>query len=178
MSDAKIAEGSIAEKITLRGYVVQPFGQELLSDVVREELKKTQSLLRWLPDFAVIGSPHGMVLVDAKSATKANQDSPNYAIEMRSILAGEMTQLRVIYVFHDDRYVPVRDVRAKIARPCCVDCGDAFDDGSAHRLPEYCSVYGPRRGRGRSGTPFVLVRKDNCASLNVALPHLTIASAS
>jgi hypothetical protein len=151
---------------------VEPFGQELLSERVRAELARTTSLLRWLPDLAVMGSPHGLVLVDAKSATEGHRNSSNYSIEMRSILAGEMTELGVIYVFHDFHYIAVKHVRDVIARACCRGCKSAFDQRRLDLLPRYCPIYLPRQSPTCSATPFVLVPKASCRHLDVALPPI------
>jgi hypothetical protein len=177
MTDAQQHEQDVYAKIDAPGRVVEPFGQGLLSPKVRDYLKETESLLRWLPDLVVmIPAARQLVLVDAKGCLSTNTNSPNHSIEMRSLLGAQLTGLPVWYVCQDFRALSMISViEDGPDRTCCRDCWQTFRSNPG-ALPKYCPVYAPRRGWGRSGTPFVLVRKDRCVPLERALPSFSSAA--
>ncbi len=146
-----------------RGLTVEPFGQALLSEALRDVLKgdENRSLLRWCwrP-----GKPR-LFLVDAKHCIGAA--TPNHSIELRALLASRMTMLPVFYVCEDGKALSAASVLEDgDDGGCCPECWKlALDDIWGRALPERCPEHA-RRGRLGSGTPYALVRRDRCISLD------------
>jgi hypothetical protein len=169
MAQAARHERQVAERIRVLGHTVEPFGQGLLRPDVRDYLTQTNSLLRWLPDLAVlIAAARVILLVDAKHCISSN--TPNHSIEMRALLAARMTELPVWYVCDEFRALSLVDVvdDGGIVRPCCPDCWARFHR-NPDSLPKLCPEHARRRGSG-SGTPYVLVSKAMCRPLDRVFP--------
>jgi hypothetical protein len=155
-------EVAVANDLTARGITVSKFGQALLDEDVRDVLKTTQSLLRWLPD--LIGwrpSRPRPFLIDAKSCVR--KDTPNHSIEMRVLLAAKFTDLPVFFICDEFKVLPSGEVWPDGSwRACCDDClQKALADPTGRLLPTRCPEHVRKSGRG-SGTPYVLVRRDKC----------------
>lgn len=160
---------SIAVDLEARGLAVKPFGQALLAPEVREILRQTNSLLRWLPD--LVGwrpvRPR-MFLIDAKGTMR--RATTNHSIELRVLLAARFTMLPTFYICDDRRALPADDVwpptpDGPIERYCCDGClTHALADPTGRLLPTHCPEHARRGGRG-SGTPYALIPKTACVSL-------------
>lgn len=168
MEPAQRLEHEVAQRIRQLGHTVEPFGQGLLHPSVRDYLKDTESLLRWLPDLAVMISAYRqIVLVDAKGCKSSN--TGNHSIEMRSILGGIMTDLPVWYVCQDFRALSMASIVEDGPDSwCCEGCRRTFVE-QPDQLPKRCPEHARRQRRG-SGTPYVLVSKQRCLPLERAFP--------
>lgn len=162
--------GAVEQAITVdlesRGMCVRPFGQALLAPEVRDVLKTTQSLLRWLPD--LVGwrpvRPR-MFLIDAKGTMR--RATANHSIELRVLLAARFTMLPTFYICDDHKALAADDVwpDGPILRTCCDGCRQAaLADPTGRLLPSKCPEHVRRGGRG-SGTPYALVPKEACRPL-------------
>jgi hypothetical protein len=131
---ASATETEATERLRDAGYVVGQFGQAMLPQEVREQLRHSESDLRWLPDLIAIRGTREL-LVDAK--TSARSDTPNYSIELRAHRAhlALMSAYGVPVVYY-------------------------FTGGSANyaALVRIETMF-DGRGTGGSGTPFLLARK-------------------
>jgi len=168
MALGKAFELDVANELRLRGLRIDRFGQALLSDDVREVLKTTQSLLRWLPD--LVGwrpSKPKPFLVDAKSCIRTG--TPNHSMELRVLLAAHFTDLPVFYVCDDFKALPAETVWPPpgcILRACCDGClRKALADPTGRQLPKKCPEHIRRNGRG-SGTPYALIERSRCQPLD------------
>lgn len=168
LAAAQRHELAVAHRIRALGHSVEPFGQALLRPAVRDYITDTNSLLRWLPDLAVmVAAARVLVLVDAKGCLSTN--TANHALEMRSLAGARLTELPVWYVCHEFRALSAASVLDDGPdRMCCSECWDTFTH-HPDVLPTRCPRHRARQGRG-SGTPYVLVRKDRCIPLERALP--------
>lgn len=64
-----------------QGFCAEPFGQAMLSDAMRDQLRRNQTKVRWLPDIVAAGE--GQVFyVDAKASTA--EKTGNHAVETAS----------------------------------------------------------------------------------------------
>ena len=148
-------EQAVLAELAGRGLSVEPFGQALLSDGLRDALRKTDTLMRWLPDIAGWrpGKPKPF-LVDAKNCITTKTE--NHSIEMRALLAARITMLPVFYVCDDYRALSAAGVfEDGPDGHCCPECW---------ALPAHCPDH-KRRGRRGTGTPYVLVRRERCVPL-------------
>lgn len=140
LADAEEFEHAVADALRERGWLVEPFGQALLTPTARDILRGDPNAQhRWLPDLLAYRPARGTrVLVDAKAS-----GAPNYAIEkdaLSALVEHERTALMPVYVVFSDWHV---------ARAC--ELWEIVDD------ERYCRT-GPYYGRG-SGTPYWLIRK-------------------
>lgn len=155
-----------ANELRARGLRVDPFGQALLPPDVREVLKTTDSLLRWLPD--LIGwrpNKPRPFLIDAKTCLRPTR---NHAVELRVLLAAHFTDLPVFFICDDIRALQASAVwpDGEIERTCCNRCRSlALADATGRELPRYCPEHKQRGGRG-SGTPYALIRRGLCRPLH------------
>jgi hypothetical protein len=189
--------GSVVPAITARGYQLPEFGQALLSPEVRRRLRNQDcpahlSLMRWLPDRAVIvpGNDRRLGLIDAKTCMDGNSESLNHAIEFRSILGARVTRIRSFYVCSDLKVLGADDLwealhpggmpderRGDAAIwPCCPSCFRIFRSSTdemaiTDALPEHCPALIRRRTRG-SKTPMVRFPKTWCRSLDSVFPSV------
>lgn len=158
-------EQAVLNELTGRGLSVEPFGQALLSAGLRDALRTTDSLMRWLPDIAGWrpGKPKPF-LVDAKNCITTKTE--NHSIEMRALLAARITMLPVFYVCDDYRALSAAAVFDDGPDGhCCSECWAlACDDPWGRALPTHCPDH-KRRGRRGTGTPYVLVRRERCVPL-------------
>lgn len=127
-------EAAVFERLYLERFTVERFGQAMLPEPVRDQLRRTSSGLRWLPDLLAMRADVVM-LIDAKAA--ARTDTPNYSIEVAALLAHRALwhighDVRVVW--HDFRWSHVRELHP--------------DNG----------IDGSHAGNG-SGTPFMLFRR-------------------
>ncbi len=169
--DERLAHGNAVENaitvdLQARGVCVKKFGQALLAPDVRDRLKTTQSLLRWLPDLAGWQpSKPGMFLIDAKATMR--RATANHSIELRVLLAARFTMLPTFYICDDFRALAADDIwpDGPILRTCCDGCWEkALADPTGRLLPSKCPEHA-RRGGGGSGTPYALVKKLHCRPL-------------
>lgn len=133
-------EHRVAAALAERGWLVQPWGQGLIREEIRAALvtRWPPVLWRWIPDMIAVRGKT-VVLVDPK--TSLREDTPNFAIEQSALIAHQIMAylgLQIIYVFagmlcNDVRYLTV----------------------------EHRTMDGQRLANGGSGTPYVLVRKED-----------------
>jgi hypothetical protein len=172
--DERLAFGNavqeaIAADLAARGLAVRPFGQALLAPEVRDILRQTNSLLRWLPDL-VGWRPRRprLFLIDAKGTMR--RATTNHSIELRVLLAARFTMLPTFYICDDRKALAADDVwppvpDGPIERYCCDGClNGALADPTGRLLPSKCPEHARRSGRG-SGTPYAIIPKTACASL-------------
>ena len=161
---ASALEQAVAGELLARGHTVEPFGQALLAPSVRDGLRETDSVLRWLPDLAVMTpGRRGLILVDAKGCQTSS--TPNHAIELRSLYATTLTGLPTFYVCQDRKLLSPLDV-SDSSEPdgfCCRRCWDLFVLDPM-QLPKRCPEHERRQRRG-SGTPYVLIKRARCRPL-------------
>jgi len=162
-------ESAITADLSARGLRIAKFGQALLAEDVRDVLKATNSLLRWLPD--LVGwrpTKPRLFLIDAKGTMR--RATVNHSIELRVLLAARFTMLDTFYICDDYKALPADMVwpattGGPIARYCCDGCRDAaLADPTGRLLPSKCPEHVRRGGRG-SGTPYALVPKSACVHL-------------
>lgn len=133
-------EAAVAERLEALGWLVQPWGQGILIPEVRAALSRLSppSMWRWTPDLIAIRG-RSLVLVDPK--TTMRQDTPNFAIEQMALITHLIMEcsfgIPIVYVFSDFTGNQVSRLRVM------------------HR-----SLDATRLINGGSGTPMVLVRKD------------------
>lgn len=138
-------ELTVWDALERRGWHTEQFGQGLFSERVRGALRdiKPVTLVRWLPDLIAV-KPHPreprdrVVLVDAKSDER--HDTPFFSLEASAwthhLWIEQMWGLPMVYVWSD------------------LTCNRA-SALKAHRYEPF-----PRGKVNGSGTPFVLLRKD------------------
>lgn len=134
-------ERHVQAELERRGWHVQPWGQGLLDDRVRQVLNERAPVVlwRWLPDLIAVRGDR-VYLVDPK--TDFRPDSPNFSIEISAIQAHRAMSclgLRIVYVF-----------------------GDMTCNSPENIRPVQWFMPDPGRTRiaaNGSGTPFALVRK-------------------
>jgi hypothetical protein len=86
-------EQELAAWLTERGWNVRDFGQSQLDADAHEALRGWHdsygrpSLIRWLPDL-LVWSGSTVYMVDAKSETQKNANSPNVALELDAFDVG------------------------------------------------------------------------------------------
>lgn len=96
-------EEAVMARFQRFGWKCHPFGQTLFSEPFRQELRRSGSDFRWLPDIIAIRNSE-VVLADAK--TELRDDTPNHAIEIRSVechirLERAFPRITIYYVWHD-----------------------------------------------------------------------------
>jgi hypothetical protein len=138
-----IHDQDVAAVISDLGYIVEPFGQALLSDDVRRRLRQRGcpahlSLMRWLPDRAVMvpGDLRRLGVIDAKTQQKRNSSQPNHSIEMRSILGSRITRIPAFYVCCDMKVLNIETLYDRVRK-------DELWEYAAHtgqRLRACCDV--------------------------------------
>lgn len=136
-------ERRVQAELERRGWYVQPWGQGLLHERVRQALndKAPVVLWRWIPDLIAVKEPR-ICLIDPKSDYRS--DTPNFSIEISAIQAHRAMSclgLRVVYVFADMSCNTPEDLR-----------------------PIRWEMPDPGRRRvaaNGSGTPYALVRKSD-----------------
>jgi hypothetical protein len=156
-------ENAITVDLEARGMCIKKFGQALLAPDVRDVLKTTQSLLRWLPD--LVGwrpSKPRMFLIDAKGTMR--RGTANHSVELRVLLAARFTMLPTFYICDDFKALAADEVwpDGPILRTCCDGCREkALADPTGRLLPSKCPEHARRGGRG-SGTPYALIERSHC----------------
>lgn len=151
-SDHEVAVRAMLEE---RGWACEPFGQALLSERMRELLRRTRSAIRWLPDIIACNA-EWVILVDAKESQRL--DTANWSIEQAAYDAGSLFQSALghplLYVWHDFTA--------------------NFHDALVFVNDE------PWSGRTQrtmgSGTPYWLIRKSQQRSLDDVLSEATAAA--
>ena len=96
-------ERQVQTELERRGWYVQPWGQGLLDDRVRQALNDRAPIVlwRWIPDLIAVRGER-IYLVDPK--TDYRPESPNFSIEISAIQAHRAMSclgLRIVYVFGD-----------------------------------------------------------------------------
>lgn len=159
-------EQAVMSELRGRGLAVDRFGQALLPPPIRNVMKGSTSLLRWLPDLACWHpTARHLALIDAKGSIGSKTE--NHAIELRSILAARITGLPVFYVCDEMKALLATQIVR--AGGCCDGCWERMqDDPWGRRLPVRCPEH-ERRGGAGSGTPYVLVSRKWCQPLSRAL---------
>jgi hypothetical protein len=143
-------EHDVSEHLRDCGWLVAPWGQEMLSERIRKMLKMVdRTNLRWQPDIIAVRDGR-LIMVDAKYETDRNALSPNFAVEKASVdalhLLGMYARHVVYFAWRDMTATPVHDVAST-------------DD----------KWTGPHFGTG-SGTPYWLVPK--CSVSRIPLREL------
>jgi hypothetical protein len=110
-------ELELIDRLHDRGWLAAPFGQAQIPEIMRSHLWHFRddyghpTLLRWTPDIiAVRPTPKPFVcLIDAKTETEKNRDSPNYAIEINAVDAGLVIvrdwHMPLFYVWPDGKFL-------------------------------------------------------------------------
>jgi hypothetical protein len=89
-------ENRLLEILRERGWLAAPFGQAQVPTEMRPHLVRwlddygNTTLLRWTPDIIAVkptAKPF-VCLIDAKTESESNRDSPNYSIEINAVEAG------------------------------------------------------------------------------------------
>lgn len=159
-------EAAISADLGSRGLLVKPFGQALLAPDVREVLRTTNSLLRWLPD--LVGwrpAKPKVFLIDAKGTMR--RETANHAIELRVLLAAHFTMLPTFFICDDHKALAAESIwpDGPILRTCCGGCREkALADPTGRELPSKCPEHVRKGGRG-SGTPYALIPRSECVPL-------------
>ena len=129
----------VMHKIQAHGWACQKWGQGLLDDEIRMAMVAYQpkTMWRWLPDLIAVGGRR-IFLVDAKSDATT---TPNFSLEVDAYMAHKAMRalgLPLIYVWQD------------------MTCN------TPDALKPIRWELQPQRGRnGGSGTPYLLVRKED-----------------
>ena len=146
MTQGHIFERVVEQALAKRGWIVEPFGQAMISDRMRIYLQRTQSPVRWLPDLIAAKSyahQTNISFVDAKAGLRY-QETGRHDIERASAEAAEgfaqFTQCPVWFAFHDGS-VTTPDRVLEVGRP------------------------GTFRGNG-SGTKFILISQQICENFD------------
>lgn len=175
--EAELHEQAVEERIRQLGFTVDRFGQGLLSETVRGYLSlETRSLLRWLPDLAVmVDHARIIVLVDAKNCAPSNRGTLNHSIEMRSLRTAQLIDLPVWYVCQDFKALSAHAIiRDGPDESCCQRCWKQLTE-LPDDLPERCPEH-QLKGRNGSSTPYVLIAKARCRTLKKVFFHPPAAS--
>lgn len=78
-------ESRVRRELEQRGWTVSEYGQAVLADPIRSALKRTESRMRWDPEF-VIAHGSALALVDAKGAMRG-EDAWSYTISRKALRA-------------------------------------------------------------------------------------------
>ena len=94
-------EARVRAELERRGWTVSPYGQGVLPEAITRALGRTNSRMRWDPDF-VAANGSTVCLIDAKSAMRG-EDAWSYTISRKALRAhirlwAEL-DLPVVYVF-------------------------------------------------------------------------------
>jgi hypothetical protein len=143
----------VADLMRARGWIVEPFGQALLTETIRAVIRRKDNLpLRWIPDLLCTRDQKDppIVLIDAKTG---RSDTPFYDLERNAYDAAmrwlySMRADDFWYVWHDFHRSSVMQISQGLAR------GEI--------------VPGPYFGNG-SGTPYLLIPKRSTYWVGAAL---------
>src|SRR5688572_2953768 len=85
------AEYDVYGRLKVNGYRIIPFGQGTWDSAFADAIRRTNSLLRWLPDFLAYKQGRGyLYLIDAKGGKKHNEtgrhDVEIASLEMMNVL--------------------------------------------------------------------------------------------
>ena len=146
LAEGQRHEANVRDAIQRHGWIAEPFGQGILTAVVRDALRAWDTELRWMPDLLCVRprtdeAPIGdcVRLVDAKWSNR--HDTGNYDFEAKSVAAHH----RWIVGYGHHVWLVFYDLR-------CCRVADALASHQLHR--------GAWLGVG-SGTPFYLLPKDD-----------------
>lgn len=130
------------------GWVLAHAGLHGVPPDFRLAIKRTPSLLRWMPDLMAVKDTR-VLLIEAKMSLAPKH--PNWCIETKSLEAAEMCEAlaEVVFVFPDRTYASPALVRRW--------CDDYFNDP------------GRASATGGSGTPFMRFPKNQSLSLGTLL---------
>ena len=132
MAQAEKHESTVRGMLEERGWLTIPFGQSQLTEQARDQLKRFDTPLRWIPDILTVKNTE-LILIDAKTTRRV--DTGNVDIEKASfdahIALTGIWRVKIFYVWFDYSVCDVWTVN---------------DHG---RIGQW-------RGNG-SGTPFILV---------------------
>jgi hypothetical protein len=137
-------EKNVTKALTERGWLAEQFGQAMLSEPMRDHLRRVKTSVRWMPDIIAAKSfPAGerIIFVDAKAGEK-HKETGNHDVERAALESAERWielsggQCPYYFVFSDGGVATPGDVREA--------CWDGFYNGNG------------------SGTPFVLFKADLC----------------
>lgn len=152
----QVHEQKVQRSLAARGWDVQPWGQGLLSDSIRQAFMDADRgrdvlLWRWLPDL-IAAKGRRLYLVDPK--TDIREDTPFFSIELRCIMAQRAMStlgIRHVVVWSDFSCNFMDLLRiADIRQPA----------GESRRVAS-----------NGSGTPFALVRKSEQLALDDVFGH-------
>ena len=137
MSTASEHEKNVCARIRSLGWQCEPFGQALLSEPMREALRRFKTPVRWMPDLIAVRDE--ILFVDAKSEQR--RDTPNFSVECASWESDKRWSIAlaapVVYVFAD------------------------FSANYIDALRPIRTISEDRGGTSGSGTAFILVRKSD-----------------
>lgn len=96
-------EDRVRVELEWRGWTVTPYGQGVLPATTRAALRRTESRMRWDPDF-VVSHGSAICLVDAK-ASMHGEDAYTYTISRKALRSGirmwAELDLPLYYVFQN-----------------------------------------------------------------------------
>lgn len=133
MEGAVELEDAAARRLADARWAVCQFGQAMLTPEVRRELRKTDSDLRWLPDWMAVRFP-AQCLIDAKTSYSTTD---NWSIELRAHRA----HLGLVAAYGSPVAYFFKDATVALATDLVIE---TMMDGSFTR---------------GSGTPFLLTKK-------------------
>ena len=128
----------VIDHLTSRGWLAESFGQAMLSEPMREHLRRVDTSVRWMPDIIAAknyAAGERIIFIDAKAGDKYKQTG-NHDIELSALQSAERwielsgDKCPYYFIFENGSVSTPGDVR------------------------EFCWS-GSFRGNG-SGTPFVL----------------------
>lgn len=143
IEDAQKHEQDVINALLARDWFAEPFGQAMLSEQMRDHLRRVETSVRWMPDIIaaknIAGKEH-IVFIDAKAGERyketGNHDIENAALESAKRWIKLSGDCPYFFVFGD----------GGVATP-----DDVLENGWD----------GTFRGSG-SGTPFKLFPSDIC----------------
>lgn len=162
-------EAELMARLTDRGWIVAPFGQVQIPDVMRPHLARwlddygRQTLLRWTPDIIAVrpAADPFVCLIDAKTELEKNKASENYAVEVNAVDAGLAIvrdwYMPLFYVWQDGGVLTPHIVINRSARK--LDGAGANGSSTAFYLVRRCwamkisKIFPPVREAVRPGLP-------------------------
>lgn len=107
-------ERLVIERLILNGWHSEPFGQAMLSEQSRTLLKRSKTLLRWMPDIITAKAfKNGKVTVALIDAKICGNDQPNHSVEIAALEAAEffLKIIPVYFVFSNWKVLTPDDVK-------------------------------------------------------------------
>lgn len=144
LAEALEHEKNVTKALLARGWLAEPFGQAMLSEQMRDHLRRVKTSVRWMPDIIAAKTLAGgeqIIFIDAKAGER-HKETGNHDIERDALESAERWielsggQCPYYFVFGDGGIATPGDVREA--------CWDGFYNGKG------------------SGTPFILFPTTIC----------------